>query len=79
VTSQALSSGNNSITVPTGATALTIAPPSGNTVAITLKGVNGDTGIALHRTHPTSIGIYSTVTAIVLNAGSAVTVKLIWS
>lgn len=78
-----LSSGNNTITVPsagsTQATAVTIIPPSGNAVVLTLKGVSGDTGIAIHKTDPTSLGLNS-VSTFVLNAASAVAgVRLIYT
>ena len=42
-----LASGNNTITVPSGAHAVGIFPPSGNAVTIQLKGINADTGVAL--------------------------------
>lgn len=71
-----LSSGDNTITVPTGGSsspvALIILPPSGNTTAITLKGNAGDTGVALHKTNPSVIGFDGTPT-IILNAGAAIT------
>lgn len=78
-----LASGNNTITIPTGGTtpvAVTIVKPAGNTVLITLKGVNADTGIPLHKTDPDSISLDSTATTFVLNAAAQVTgVTLIWS
>lgn len=81
-----LSSGNNTITVPTaGVTAPTvdgcvIIPPLGNTVVITLKGVAGDTGFAIHPTDPFSLTLATTVTSFVLNAASPVNgVLLYWS
>lgn len=74
----ALSSGNNTITVPTSAIGVTILMPSGNAVQVTLKGDNADTGIALSQSDPTSIGLNG-VTSFVLNAASAVTVRLIYS
>lgn len=78
-----LASGNNTITCPTGGStpsAATIIPPDGNTVAITLKGVNGDTGIRIHNTDPTEVGLHSSVVSFVLNAASAVTgLRIIWS
>lgn len=78
-----LSSGNNTITVTTGGTtptAVTIVKPPGNTVLITFKGVNGDTGVALHKTDPDSISLDSSMSTFVLNAASQVTgVTLIWS
>lgn len=78
-----LASGANTITPPAGGTtpkACTIVPPSGNTVAITLKGVTGDTGIALHKTDPTSIALDSPTATFVLTAGAELAgVRLVWS
>lgn len=80
-----LASGANTITVPvvTGIavpTAVTIVPPSGNLTSITLKGVTGDTGIALHLTDPTTIALASSVANFVLTAGAQILgVKLYWS
>lgn len=81
---QSLSSGFNEITVPSSTgvtvTAVTIIPPTGNTSSITLKGVTGDTGIALHVTDPTTIAIASSVTTIGLTAGAAIQgVRFIWT
>ena len=73
-----LSSGNNTITVPTNAVAVTIIKPSDNTVQIIAKGVNGDTGIRLHLTDPDSISL-GTSPVLVLNAASSVMVRLIFS
>jgi hypothetical protein len=78
-----LSSGANTITVPTGgATTVccTIVPPVGNTTAITLKGVTGDTGIRIHNTDPTAVAIDSSVTTFILTAGGTITgCRLFWS
>ncbi len=74
-----LASGANTITPPTGAKAVTIVPPTGNTVLLTLKGVTGDTGVVLHLTDPTSIGLNSAATTFVINAASTVNVRMIWS
>jgi|SRR5688572_8488784 len=79
IESVVLASGNNTITPPVGFKAVTILPPAGNTNLITLKGVNGDTGVPLHKTDPTSIGLDSTVVTFVLNAAAETTVRLIWS
>ena len=73
-----LAMGNNTITVPDDAVAVTILFPVDNATQVTLKGVNGDTGIALHLTDPTSIGLQE-VTSFVLSAAVAVTVRLIYS
>ena len=75
-----LAMGANTITVPSGAKAVTILPPSGNTVVLTLKGISGDTGIAIHLTDPTSLGLGTSVTSFVINAASAVTgMRYVWS
>ena len=78
-----LASGANTITPPAGGStpkAITIIPPSGNTVDITLKGVAGDTGIVLHNTDPTSIALDSPTATFVLSAASEVVgVRLFWT
>ncbi len=78
-----LSSGANTITVPTSGTvptAVTIVPPADNTTAMTLKGVTGDTGVRLHDTDPTTIALDDSVTAFCLTAGGTITgVRLYWS
>lgn len=75
--------GPNAITVPTGGStvvAVTIVPPAGNTVAMTLQGLSTDTGILLHLTDPTTIGLGATVADFVLTAAAAITgVRFIWS
>lgn len=79
-----LSSGFNSITVPTGGssvpTSVTIQPPTANSTAITIKGVTGDTGIRIHNTDPTTIALHSSVTTVGLTAGGAITgVRFFWA
>jgi hypothetical protein len=78
-----LSSGANTITVPTGGstpTACTIIPPAGNTVSLTFKGVTGDTGVRLHDTDPSTVSLNSSVTSFCLTAGATLTgVRLFWS
>ena len=78
-----LASGVNTITVPVSTTAViarvTIIPPSTNAFSITLKGVTGDTGVPLHITDPTSLGL-GTVTSFVLTTGGIINgVRIIWS
>lgn len=75
----ALSSGFNSIAVPTGATGLLIVPPSGNTVSLTLKGITGDTGLRIHNTDPTSLALHSSTTTVGITTSGTVTLRLIWS
>lgn len=73
-----LSAGANTITVPDGATGVTIVPRSTNTATLTLKGVSGDTGIALALTSPTSIGL-ATVTSFVITASAITNVRFIFT
>lgn len=72
-----LSSGDNTITVPTGGSSVAsgciLIPPSGNAVVVTLKGVGGDTGIAIGLTNPMVLTFGSGVTNFVINAASAIT------
>lgn len=63
-----LASGDNTITVPTGATAALIQPPSANAVALKLKGAAGDTGIAIHKTMPSILALDASQTDFILNA-----------
>jgi len=78
-----LVNGANTITVPTGGAtpvAVRVVPPAGNVVSITLKGVTGDTGVALHLTDPTTIALAASVSSFCLTAGGAITgVRFIWS
>ena len=80
-----LSSGANTInstTCPAIATAggVIIKPPAGNTQTITLKGVTGDTGIALNLTAPQMILFPATPpTSFVITAGGSITgMELVW-
>ncbi len=73
-----LVAGNNTITVPVTAVAVTIIPPSDNTEVLTLKGVNGDTGIILSPSDPTSLGVDG-ISSLILNASDDVTVRIIIS
>jgi hypothetical protein len=73
-----LASGFNTITIPTGHTVygVDIYPPSGNSTALTLKGITGDTGIPLHVTKATSIAFVTGATTFGLTTGSAMSVRL---
>lgn len=76
----ALTPGTN-VTVPVPATAagVLLRPDPLNGSAITLKGVAGDTGIALHPTQPTSLAfVAGSVASFVLQASTTTTVALLW-
>ncbi len=84
ITTQTLAPGNNTITVPSTAgitvKGATFLPPTGNTVAITLKGVAGDTGFEISRTDPTSIGFETAPASIVLNATTTIgNFRIFWT
>lgn len=78
-----LAIGANTITPPGGGSspkACTIIPPAANVSTITLKGITGDTGVVLHLTDPTSIGLNSPTTTFVLTASAEIIgCRLIWS
>jgi hypothetical protein len=73
---------NNTITVPTAGstqpTAVTIIPPGG-VAPITIKGTNGDSGIALHTTGPTTIALYTTTSFVLAVTTTVAGVRLVWS
>lgn len=79
-----LTTGNNTITLPTGGSTpagAVIIPPPANAVLITLKGVNGDTGIILHKTDPSIITFDTTAAStFVLSAANVVTgLRIVWT
>ncbi|MET0787061.1 MAG: hypothetical protein ABWY25_10180 [Paenisporosarcina sp.] len=84
ITVHALVIGANTITVPTvtGFTvkAATILPPTTNTESITLKGIAGDTGIAISEIDPTSIGFETAPASFVLTAGGTINgLRIVWT
>lgn len=78
-----LASGANTITPPAGGTtpkAVTIIPPTGNNYTITVKGTTGDTGVVIHKTDPTVLGLNSPTDTFNLTAASTIAgVRLIWT
>jgi hypothetical protein len=66
-----LASGFNTINVPSGSLWVIIVPPSGNTTSLTLKGITGDTGIVLHPSQPSLIGLAAAQTTIGITAGAS--------
>ena len=74
---QALSAVYTAITAPAGSLGVYILP-IGNTQTITLKGVTGDTGIALSKTNPSVLAFDTSVPAFGFLAGGATTVWLIF-
>lgn len=79
ISSPSLLTGNNTITPPDNAEGVTIIMPADNEVLVILKGANGDVGVELHLTDPTSLGLNST-DSFVLNVSDNISgIKLIWS
>jgi hypothetical protein len=78
VVKSALAAGDNTLTLPTGAIGVMIVPPTDSANGKVLKGVGGDTGIALHRQYPTTLFFHSTVTDFVINSVGSETVELHW-
>ena len=71
VNSVTLASGANTVTVPTWAVGCIINPNVTNTTGLTLKGVTGDTGVALDPSGPTLLNFPATTPAsFVLTAAS---------
>ncbi|MBU6429501.1 MAG: hypothetical protein KGR26_10850 [Cyanobacteria bacterium REEB65] len=67
-----LASGANTITLPAGTTRVCIIPPSGNAVALTLKGIAGDTGLGTFKAAPQYLAFDGTApSTFVLSAASA--------
>lgn len=69
VSSYILASGDNTVTVPTGAKKILILPPVGNTVVILLKKTGADTGLPLDLVDWSFLSV-GTMTTFVLNAAS---------
>lgn len=78
--SAALTTGFNSIAVPATALGVTIVPPPSSTVALTLKGITGDTGVPIDPANSTRLKwTAGQVATLGITAGAAVTVALVWS
>lgn len=67
-----LTVGNNTVTVPVGATWMLILPPAGNAVQLTLKGISGDQGWAMDLVRGNMIPLPAGTS--IVNIGSAGTV-----
>ena len=70
VTTTALASGANTISVPTGALWCIVVPPSGNTTALTLKGNGADTGVGLHPSQASILALANGTTSFIVSAAA---------
>lgn len=78
-TSVALTTGANTITVPAAAVGIMIVPPPASSNAKTLKGVSGDTGIALAPAGVVSLPFTAgAVSSIVINSAGSETIAVFW-
>lgn len=76
--SVALSSGDNTLTVPPGAMGLLLVPPSSSVVVKKLKGIGGDTGFTINAALPQVIWLPAGASTMLLNAASSETVSIHW-
>ena len=65
-----LSSGDNTVTVPSGMSSVLVKPPAANTVVIKYGGTSGT---PVHKTRPKIYDVDTGTTTFVLNAASTVT------
>jgi hypothetical protein len=76
----AFASGANTITVPNWSVGVLIIPATTNVIAMTLKGVTGDTGIALSLTAPSLLAFPATAPGsfVITSASANSTATTIW-
>lgn len=71
--------GFSAVSVPSGASAVLIIPPTANTNTITLKGITGDTGVALSKVYPTAIAFdTSPPSTIGITTGASTAIQFVW-
>lgn len=73
-----LSSGANTVSVPTGTTLVIIIPPTTNTETITLKGVSGDTGRQISKTKPTILAWETGSDFVLTTSGAIATARVLF-
>jgi hypothetical protein len=76
--SVALSSGDNTITVPSGAVSMMLIPPSTSTVVKKLKGIGGDTGFTVGPAALSMISLPTGTGTVLINAASSETISIHW-
>lgn len=79
ITSSSIVAGDTTITVPsTSATAVIIVPGSTAPTTAKLKGIAGDTGVALSVTNPAVISLATVSSFVITTTGSTSTYTFIW-
>lgn len=74
----ALSTGDNTLTVPAGASHLLIVPATDSVVVKKLKGVGGDTGFTIAPASPTLLGLPAAAVSVLLNASAGEVITIEW-
>lgn len=75
----ALTAGDNTIAVPTGAMGLVFTPPAHSAAVLKLKGGAGETGFALRTGQPAAIPLPTGTASVLMNASEAVLLYLHWT
>ena len=74
----ALASGPNVIPVPPGSISMVIVPPTNSVIALTLKGISGDTGFSLTANLPSMMAIPPNTASVLIAAGAPENVSILW-
>jgi hypothetical protein len=73
-----MSSGDNTLTVPTGAMGVVLAPPASSAAVLRLKNDAGETGFALRTGQPALIALPTGTAEVLVNASAEVFLYLHW-
>ncbi len=74
----ALSSGFNTVSVPTGAIGCLLVPATGSAITKTLKGLTGDTGVPIRTDGPTLLWLPNSTASFGLTTSGTENVQIFW-
>lgn len=74
-----LAAGDNTISVPTGAMGMVLAPPAASAAVLKLKGGAGETGFALRSGQPSLVPLPTGTAQVLINASDVAIVYLHWT
>lgn len=74
-----LASGDNTISVPTGAMGVVLAPAASSGVVLKLKGGAGETGFCLRTGEPSALALPTGTANLLLNASAVTIVGFHWT
>lgn len=74
-----LSSGDNTIAVPTGAMGMVLAPPAASAAVLRLKHYAGETGFALRSGQPSHIPLPTGTSTVLINSSTVEILYLHWT